>query len=145
MTSASNPHGQVRSKTPTPAARRSASSPPSPNQSFLLPLPLPMASLSSVNGSPQDMVNKSIIQEAEIGHVPVHTFNPDASPQEKAAAAGQGREKLKSVNQDPVHNEHGERLSGMSSPGDPSSSSLRPPYSPCSGQGQLRYSPHDKY
>ena len=38
-----------------------------------------------------------IMLDAAKGRVAVHTFDPDASPQEKAAAAGKGRENLKSV------------------------------------------------
>ena len=36
-------------------------------------------------------------QHAEDMGVPTHRFDPDASPQEKAAQAGKGREKLDSV------------------------------------------------
>lgn len=36
-------------------------------------------------------------ERAEDKGVPTHRFDPDASPQEKAAQAGKGREKLDSV------------------------------------------------
>ncbi|KXN83626.1 hypothetical protein AN958_01192 [Leucoagaricus sp. SymC.cos] len=36
-------------------------------------------------------------QDADRNRVPVHTFDPDAPPQEKAAAAGKARDQLKSV------------------------------------------------
>jgi hypothetical protein len=36
-------------------------------------------------------------ERAEDKGVPTHRFDPDASPQEKAAQAGKGREKLESV------------------------------------------------
>lgn len=36
------------------------------------------------------------------GNAKVHQFDPDASPQQKAAAAGQGRDELKAVNGVPI-------------------------------------------
>lgn len=39
--------------------------------------------------------------EAEKKGVPTHSFDADASPQQKAAQAGKGREKLDSVNRQP--------------------------------------------
>lgn len=36
-------------------------------------------------------------QDAQQKRVPVHTFDPDASPQEKAAAAGRARDQLRSI------------------------------------------------
>ncbi|KAJ3567153.1 hypothetical protein NP233_g6551 [Leucocoprinus birnbaumii] len=39
-------------------------------------------------------------QDADRNRVPVHTFDPDASPQEKAAAAGKARDQLQSVTSD---------------------------------------------
>ena len=49
--------------------------------------------MASVDGAPipanaQAKVNGIVEQDAAKGRVPVHTFDPDASPQEKAAAAG---------------------------------------------------------
>ncbi|KAM5532785.1 hypothetical protein V8D89_013582 [Ganoderma adspersum] len=55
--------------------------------------------MATVDGAPippeaQAKVHSIIDQDAAKGGVPVHTFNPDASPQEKAAAAGKGGQKL---------------------------------------------------
>ncbi|KAI0666337.1 tricalbin [Trametes maxima] len=60
---------------------------------------------TSVDGAPipqqaQAKVNGIIEQDAAKGRVPVHTFDPDASPQEKAAAAGKQRDKLGLDNDD---------------------------------------------
>ena len=45
----------------------------------------------------QDKLN-DIVKEDEAKHrVAVHTFDPDASPQEKGASAGKARDKVKSV------------------------------------------------
>lgn len=49
--------------------------------------------MASVDGTPfaaadQATVNGIVEKDAAKGRVPVHTFDPDASPQEKAAAAG---------------------------------------------------------
>jgi hypothetical protein len=60
-----------------------------------------MATLRAQQGSAQAQVNDILDQDAAKGRVAVHSFNPDASPQEKAAAAGKGRDKLKSVKDQP--------------------------------------------
>lgn len=39
--------------------------------------------------------------DAAKDRVPVHTFNPDASPAQKGVAAGKGANELKSVNNNP--------------------------------------------
>jgi hypothetical protein len=39
-------------------------------------------------------------QDAHNNRVPVHTFDPNASPEEKAAAAGKARDQLKSITSD---------------------------------------------
>ena len=44
----------------------------------------------------QSQVNGIVQQDAAKGRVAVHTFDPDASPQEKAAAAGKARDQVKS-------------------------------------------------
>lgn len=52
-----------------------------------------MASNGAVNGaSPLD-------KDAKNSRAAVHTFNPDASPEEKAAATGKAKDKLKPVNE----------------------------------------------
>ncbi|KAL0950758.1 hypothetical protein HGRIS_007526 [Hohenbuehelia grisea] len=53
------------------------------------------------NGDAQAELNGILEQDAAKGRVAVHTFNPDASPQEKAAAAGKSRDQLKSVKNEP--------------------------------------------
>ena len=45
----------------------------------------------------QAQLNGFIAEEASKTAVPVHTFNPDATPQEKAAVAEKGKDKLDSV------------------------------------------------
>lgn len=50
----------------------------------------------AVNGA-EDVLK----QDATKGHVAVHTFDPEASPAQKAAAAGKGKDKLQSVQQSP--------------------------------------------
>ena len=52
---------------------------------------LPPASASLADA--HDMLSK----DAARGNATVHTFDPDASPEEKAAAAGKARSQLKSV------------------------------------------------
>lgn len=53
-----------------------------------------MASLSASNGKTEA---DHIKEHAEAKGAPVHSFDPDASPSEKAAAAGKSRDKLQSV------------------------------------------------
>ena len=48
----------------------------------------------TLNGSG---VEDQLKQDASKGRVAVHTFDPDASPAQKAAAAGKGKEQLKGV------------------------------------------------
>ena len=55
--------------------------------------------MASVNGAPMSLndqakVNGIVEHDAAKGRVPVHTFDPDASPQEKAAAAAKNTAKL---------------------------------------------------
>lgn len=45
----------------------------------------------------QAQLNGIMQQDASKNSVPVHTFNPDASPEAKGAAAGKGKDKLESV------------------------------------------------
>ncbi|KAH9949508.1 tricalbin [Amylocystis lapponica] len=49
----------------------------------------------------QAQVNGIVGEDAAKNRVPVHQFNPDATPQEKGAAAGAHKDKLKSVKDDP--------------------------------------------
>lgn len=45
----------------------------------------------------QDQANGIVKQDADKSGVPVHTFDPDATPQQKAATAGKNEDQLKSV------------------------------------------------
>lgn len=45
----------------------------------------------------QDAQAREIFQDGQSKGVPVHNFNPDATPQEKAATAGKARDQLKDV------------------------------------------------
>ena len=61
--------------------------------------------MASVDGTAvptnvQAKVNGIVEQDAAKGRVPVHTFDPDASPQAKAAAAGKEKHKLGIENDD---------------------------------------------
>ncbi|EDR16040.1 uncharacterized protein LACBIDRAFT_227976 [Laccaria bicolor S238N-H82] len=53
-----------------------------------------MASLSATNGKTEA---HHVKEHAEAKGAPVHSFDPDASPSEKAAVAGKSRDKLQSV------------------------------------------------
>lgn len=53
-----------------------------------------MASLPASNGNTEA---DHIKEHAEAKGAPVHSFDPDASPSEKAAVAGKSRDKLQSV------------------------------------------------
>jgi hypothetical protein len=60
-----------------------------------------MAILNPPNGgarepSPQEVV-AVLVKEDESKGMAVHSFDPDASPAEKAAAVGKGRDQLKSL------------------------------------------------
>ena len=48
----------------------------------------------------QAQLNGIVANDAAENVVPVHTFNPESTPQEKAAAAAKGMDKLKSVTAD---------------------------------------------
>ena len=54
------------------------------------------ASSNGVSMDQQAQLNGIVQQDAAKGRVAVHTFNPDATPQEKAAAAGKSRDQVKS-------------------------------------------------
>lgn len=58
-----------------------------------------MATLPQGGTAPnsQAQLNGVLAHDSAQNNVPVHTFNPDASPEEKGAAAGQGKDKLKSA------------------------------------------------
>ena len=55
--------------------------------------------MTSSNGPAADgnLLPNPLEADARNGQVPVHSFNPEASPSEKAAAAGQSSDKLKSI------------------------------------------------
>lgn len=52
-------------------------------------------------------VNGTLPSEEQSSRVAAYSFNPDAPPQEKAAAAGKGAEQLKSVQDQPGAGETG--------------------------------------
>ena len=52
--------------------------------------------MASTEGA-QRQLNGLIQDDRQKNTVAVHAFDPDASPEEKAAAAGKGRDQLKSV------------------------------------------------
>ncbi|KAG5220503.1 transmembrane protein [Salix suchowensis] len=66
------------------------------------------------NANQQAAVNGLLGRDSNNGRVPVHQFDPDANPAEKAASAGKSRDKLKSANDQPgageqeVHIDSGE-------------------------------------
>lgn len=60
---------------------------------------------ASVDGAPvsqqaQAKVNGIVQQDAAKGRVPIHTFDPNSSPESKGAAAGKGEDKLGLENAD---------------------------------------------
>lgn len=52
---------------------------------------------SDPQSDPQRQVNGLVQKDQQKNSVAVHSFDPNASPAEKAAAAGKGRDQLKSV------------------------------------------------
>ena len=61
--------------------------------------------MATVDGAPippnaQAKVNGIVEQDAAKGRVPVHNFNPDAPPEEKAAAASKNKQQLGLENKD---------------------------------------------
>lgn len=59
-----------------------------------------MAPSAALDGAPPDaqaQLNGLLQADASKGGVAVHTFDPNSSPQEKAAAAGKGREQVSKV------------------------------------------------
>ena len=59
---------------------------------------LPPNGVSSANAIRAHSQANDIVQnDASRGNVPVHTFNPDASPAQKGAAAGKARDQLTST------------------------------------------------
>lgn len=63
-----------------------------------------MSSNGAVANGSGHQADDILKQDADKGRVAVHTFDADASPAEKGAAAGKGRDKLKSVNDKPQEN-----------------------------------------
>lgn len=59
-----------------------------------------MPSGAATNGEAQAyaQLNGVIAKDQDKQRVPVHTFDPDASPEEKASKAGKGRDKLDAAN-----------------------------------------------
>lgn len=55
------------------------------------------SSLPSNGPSAATQANDILREDAKKGNTTVHTFDPDATPEQKAAAAGKGRDQLKSV------------------------------------------------
>lgn len=66
-----------------------------PPPSFLSPWMPPTAKVDGAPPVAQAELNGLLQADAANGRVPVHTFDPNSTPQEKAAAAGKGREQLK--------------------------------------------------
>jgi hypothetical protein len=59
---------------------------------------LPPNGLSSANClRAQNQAHDILQEDAARGHIPVHSFDPDASPAEKAATAGQAKSQLSSA------------------------------------------------
>ena len=56
-----------------------------------------MAANGGISASPQQQLNGLLAKDADKQRVAVHTFDPDATPEQKAAAAGKGRDQLKSI------------------------------------------------
>lgn len=57
-----------------------------------------MASSLPTNGpSATTQANDILREDAKNGNTTVHTFDPDATPEQKAASAGKGRDQLKSM------------------------------------------------
>lgn len=54
----------------------------------------------ALNPDAQAELNGILHQDAAKNRVAVHSFDPNATPEQKAAAAGKGREKLKKVGGD---------------------------------------------
>lgn len=60
--------------------------------------------MATANGHPpppadsQAKLNGILSQDASKGRVAVHTFDPDAPPEEKGAAAGRAKDKLQNPN-----------------------------------------------
>lgn len=52
------------------------------------------------NAEAQAELNHIVKADTDKNRVAVHTFDPNATPQEKAASAGQQKDKLKSVKPD---------------------------------------------
>lgn len=56
-----------------------------------------MATNGGIATNPQQQLNGILNQDREKQSVAVHTFNPDSTPEQKAASAGKGSNQLKSV------------------------------------------------
>lgn len=67
---------------------------------------VPDISITPPNG--QEQVNAIAAEDAAKGQVPVHTFDPNASPEAKGAEAGKGKDKLKSGKDDIGNGEVGQ-------------------------------------
>jgi hypothetical protein len=62
-----------------------------------------MAAQNNTNGllGPNDSLNTVLHNDSPSPNVAVHTFDPEASPAQKGAVAGKGKENLKDVRQTP--------------------------------------------
>lgn len=56
-----------------------------------------MAANGGIATDPQQQINGIIANDANKQSVAVHTFDPDATPEQKAASAGKGSSQIKSV------------------------------------------------
>jgi hypothetical protein len=94
-----------------------------------------MATLEAPPVSAQAIADNIVRHDAAKGNAPVHSFDPESSPQEKASAAGQDRDRLKPTNDSTAAAERGEfsmRLNPNRSQGsagipvDPSDLNMKP-------------------
>lgn len=64
--------------------------------------------MADTNGQAQ--LNGIMAQDKEKQSVNVHTFDPNSTPEQKAAAAGKGRSQLESANKSDAPGGKGERV-----------------------------------
>lgn len=67
---------------------------------------------AATNGVSHAQLDKQLNADSKNGRVAVHTFDQNDSPAKKAAAAGQGRDQLKSV-KNSENTEHGNSLTSF--------------------------------
>jgi hypothetical protein len=83
-----------------------------------------MADATPLNGHSDGPVDPLKHDAQRQNRVAVHSFDENASPAEKAAAAGKAREQLKPINTNNGHVERGQLLSLMLYPPNPLDSSF---------------------